>query len=182
VKKSWMKLRFKKMISIQPLSAPNGYCFHYVSNNLVSDIVAAKTQKYNFTIFRKAKFEQVVDLYADAIAFEIDLEILKRLPKSSADFFKKAGLCFSDARQVFDYIIAPNSILDEIRSLKEFEKVDLYEIEPMMDEKLQTIVSAGKYSEGFVKKPIYCPYVLFQAGPGLLGNIMHPMLRHTWLE
>lgn len=190
-KEAWMRCRFRKMVSIQPMTHPASL-IHYLDRNIKakegmiivqSEAVAAKTQKYNFSIFKEAEFDSIKNVYANAIAAELDEYIFKKLAsvEHCIDALNNADIYFTEK---IDWIIAPK---DEVAILSEkshMERVDLFGIDTILEEKtLRPLRAIGKYNQSYLEKPIFCPYILFQESPALCNQkTSFAFLRTGWLE
>jgi excisionase family DNA binding protein len=189
VAEAWKRLRFRKMVSVQTMRGPCDLIYsirHLKNGNSVidSNAVAALTHKYDFSIFPKANFENVKELYADAMAQEIDNLILYHLPRSNADslmdLVKNSGLKVRDA---FDYVIGYESIINSLRDCPAMEGVELYSIPTILDPtSFVPIVAGGRYPKSSMKLPVFFPYLLFVTTPVTTASTISVHLRFGWGE
>jgi excisionase family DNA binding protein len=186
-RESWSRLKFKNMVSIQPLLGPCGlvYFTKETKQNICidSDAIAAKTLKMSFSVFERAPFDQIKDTYADAIASEIDFHIFQNLPGFNAEplLDATASSCVP-MRQLYDYIIAPNYMIEILKTRESLAGVDLFGISTVLDpESFTPMAAGGKYPVSNLATPIFAPYILFLVGPTLLGGTGRSMMmRSGW--
>lgn len=188
VRESWLRVRFKKMVSIQPITAPCGLAFFNTEkNSLDSSAVAAKLINYSFAVFVKANFDDVKEAYANAIAGEIDKCILQKLPR--LDYFEcldsllleKSETYLENLSQTCDYIIGTESLINKLKNKN--LNIDFFEISPILDpENFQQLTLAGKYPKTLFDLPIFCPYqTLYMTASPSPYNICRPIaMRAGW--
>ncbi len=187
VSQSWNRCRFRHMVSIQPLLGPTGLV--YLSKQtpkgfcVTDECVAAKTIKYEFNIFQNANFEIVKNLYADTMAKDLEANILDKLP--SIDFEDLNGAIHAtetDFSTIYDYIIAPKRIIQDISQVNVSKKIDLFEIPTYLDPKsFAPKAFAGKYPVNSLVLPVFCPYVMMTGTPIYLNGTAGLMMRVGWL-
>jgi excisionase family DNA binding protein len=185
-KDSWLKTRFRKMVTIQPLTGPCGLIYFMVNTDkslaIQSEAVAAKFSMYNFKIFSKGshvKASLLKDLYTDTIAAEIDNMILELLPRTSIETLQDAMATKSiESLQLhYDYVIGPRSLIDQLKTSKIATGVALYEIPTVLDaESFMPVAAAGRYP-GKLTLPIFSPFLLICLGPPITNGTRSCMLR-----
>jgi hypothetical protein len=186
VKEGWARSKFKKMVSIQPMQGPVGLVYHMDNSFAInSEAIASKVRKMNFSIFKDASFENVKDVYAEALAKEIDFEIFKKLPnlvfENLMDRFLLDKTSLIEELKEYDYLIGPKALIDKLK--EEHLGLDLFEHFPIINEELKTTVAAGKYPEHLFQKPIFAPYILLISGPTVVPGITSTaMMRVSWFE
>lgn len=162
---SWNKVKFKKMVSIQPLKniVDLVHTARIIKDSALTlaieeEGVAAKTKKYNFTYFKNGDFEVLKHLYAEAIAEEIDEEIFSRLNPIKLNDTRNDNVS-QYLVENFDYLIAPKSIIEPL-NLKGLN-IDLFIIDTRLTlDTFDVMVVAGKYPTSNLSTPIFCPYLL----------------------
>lgn len=184
----WLRSKFKKIVSVQTMSGPASILYtkkKNKANSIVLDSVpvAAKATKYNFSIFPKADFEKIKDIYADAIANGIDLYIISNIPnKCNPEVF----LDFSTATgekidNEYDYIITSEEITETLKKRKNFENINLYSIPPILDPETFTLIAvAGKFPKSYLDPPIFAPYILALETPITAANVAGLFMRTGW--
>lgn len=180
-KESWIRCRFKKMLSIQPVTNPVALSFFLVnykdSFKIESEAVCAKSIAANFKFFNKANFDSVKDIYADTIALEIDGIIFNLIEKNNTLSEEFLTTYKFDAKSLCDYLIAPQSVIEKIP--KDYlSNIDIFEIPCVLDpDSLRVLFCAGKYPKSNFNFPIFHPYVIFQEGPSFLNSTSSCFLR-----
>jgi hypothetical protein len=177
-KESWIRCRFKKMVSIQPMIGPS--CLSYfIENNMVlsSEAVGSKTVTANFKFFNKANFDSIKEVYADAIALEIDGIIFKLIEKNKLISEECFTNCEFDAKTLCDYLIAPRSFIEKIPKHC-LNNIDVFEISCVLDpESLRVLFCAGKYPKSNFIAPTLHPYIIFQESSSSLNATSSCFLR-----
>ena len=143
--------------------------------------VAANTKKYSFNIFCNANFEAMKEVYADALATEIDMEIFNRLPKINIETLidASASKC-NDFNLVYDYVIGPESLVNLLKDRPSMEGVQLFSIPTTLDpDSFMPLAAGGQRSKSNLCLPIFCPYLLFMNGP-TMGSVRRIMSRSAW--
>lgn len=175
VKEGWARSKFRTMISVQVMTAPCSMVY-YINRNInmtkvETDAVAAKTQKYAFTMFSKADFESVKELYANAIADEIDNLIFQTLQKTNKwdieSFVSISGCVYGDTKfsGIYDYIVGPEGMISKLKESPNFKDIDLYGISPLLDSTtFKPLAIAGKYPTSSLESPVFLPYLLVVDG------------------
>lgn len=189
-KETWKRIRFKKMISIQPLTSPCGFVYYMKEQNKKSMIdsspVAVRTCVSNFSIFTKANFEDVWLLYAEELAAEFDMLILDYLPRITCEFLSSdlSQLTKQDVNSMFDYIIASDGLLKPLRSLEAFSDVDLCIVPytKLCPKMFDLVYAAGKYPTSLLTTPTFVPFVLLQEGPKMGAGIANLLSRYTFFK
>lgn len=194
IAEAYKRSKFKKMVSIQPMSSP-AFMIWYSKQEKDSSIktkdepVASKFSHNDFVIFNEMKFEEVKEYYANALAEELDADILKRLPPLNLENFMDNSLTMSVPHHlgystIYDYIIGPKKEIELIRRNPSFDKIDFYECMPILDENtFQLKGFAGKYAQNHLSIPIWCPYILLGFyKPILNSRITKTFCRAGWLE
>jgi len=192
-KEAWMRCRFKKIVSVQPMSGPVSLVFYnsYESPvketlNILSEGVAAKTTSFDFKFFDKGKFGDLKETYADAIADSIDSLIIDNLIKmnlriSDVDALVDASKIISD-KFGYDYIIATQEKLNQINK-SAIEGVDVYPIPFILDDKtFKPVALVGNYPKSCFEIPIYCPYIVFWEGVGTFNYTRSVIHRAGWFK
>jgi excisionase family DNA binding protein len=179
----WLRLRFRKMVSVQPLLlAPCGLVYYFEKNKIQSEAVCAKISKFYSVFYGNASFDQVKHIYAEALAKEIDIEIFRNL--SATDIFKLLDSTASAVvpmKELFDYIIAPYETIEILKGRKSFEGVDLFGVSTLLDETtFCPRAVGGRYPTSYLTLPIFSPYILFFAGPTMICDIKSVMMRSGW--
>lgn len=126
-KESWLRSRFKHMVSVQPMTGPASLVyFSNTTNNTLtvsSEGIAAKTLKFGFNLFSKANFDQIKEVYADSMASEIDSYIFSNLlnkmsfePWMDALAGPMSEEMLEEMLKSYDYIIGPEDLIDKIKN------------------------------------------------------------------
>jgi len=126
-KESWLRSRFKHMVSVQPMTGPASLVyFSNTTNNTLtvsSEGIAAKTLKFGFNLFSKANFDQIKEVYADSMASEIDSYIFSNLlnkmsfePWMDALAGPMSEEMLEEILKSYDYIIGPEDLIDKIKN------------------------------------------------------------------
>ena len=126
-KESWLRSRFKNMVSVQPMTGPASLLYFTSNNSTVPIIsnegIAAKTLKFNFNLFSKANFDQMKEVYADSIASEIDYYIFNNLldkmsfePWMDALTGPMSDEMLEEILKSYDYIIGPENLINKIKN------------------------------------------------------------------
>lgn len=163
-------LKQLEMVSVQPINGPCGIVFSIDGslnkhNKISRQAVAAESFLYNITLFPKANFDIIKDIYADALADNLDIIIANHLPKIDVNLLPEN----------VDYIIAAKSVIETLKSKQSYKDVDFYEM-PQICGSINTAPRAGKYPRfecGFVKMTcisnletrIFSPYILLGVTP-----------------
>jgi excisionase family DNA binding protein len=180
----WVRSRFRKLVGVQPMWSPTAliYYIHNVDDpehmKIISEPVAAKTFTYSFVAFPGADFDKLKDVYANAIATEIDNILFSALwEKHSCDVeplldIAKLPLLPRGSLSMYEYIIAPVSIIQELKKYPITSKLELFEYRTLIDEKtFKPMAVAGKRPVSYLYTPIFCPYVLLAEQPISSGFI-----------
>lgn len=178
-KQAWLRCRLKKVVSVQSLASPCGFIhFRKEKNNRIiisSEAVGAKSLKLGFSLFPKAEFSQVNEIYADAFAYGLDFHIYNNMPNK---------LNLEDAQdqplnEAYDYIIAPKSF----KKISERYNIDFYEMPLLLDPKTFIPMGvAGKYPKHKTELPIFCPYMIIQEVPQTINGFSSAVTRVGWLS
>lgn len=188
-KQSWLRSRFKKLVSVQPMLGPACLVYFMEGNCIKSEAVAAKTSKHGFTIFPKADFEKIKDVYADAIAGGIDFAIFDLLHDTHSCSIEDLLDCTLDTdislKTMFDYLVGPHMFIETLSKRPCTEGVDLFGIDPVIDNKnFMPLAISGRYPEGTLEPPVFCPYIIFQEGPRVLNastsGVNSAIMRMGW--
>jgi len=126
-KESWLRSRFKNMVSVQPMTGPASlvYFANTIDNtvHILSEGIAAKTLKFNFNLFAKANFDQMKEVYADSMASEIDYYIFNNLlnkmsfePWMDALAGPMSDETLEEILKSYDYIIGPEDLINKIKN------------------------------------------------------------------
>jgi excisionase family DNA binding protein len=184
----WKRSKVWKMVSVQPMDMPCCLAYYsvFAANgfSVESEAVAATTIPYHFKIFVKAKFESIKEIYADAIAAELDQIMCEELlPKINVENLLKADLPFN-LKKLFDYLMAPESILQSLKDQCDVSGVDLFEIGPVLDpDSFLLNAYGGRYPDKPLQLPIFCPYLLITPAPITSpGTLRGAMLRAGWFK
>lgn len=174
-KESWLRCKFKKMISIQPMMGPTALSFFLVRNEssikIESESVDANFTSANFKFFNKANFDSIKDIYSDAIASEIDGIIFNLIEKNNL-FSKEFLMTYKfKASEMYDYIIASQSVIEKTPK-NCLNNIDVFET--LGD---SNAFCAGKYPASTLDAPILHPFVVFQEGPSSENLTSSCMLR-----
>ena len=170
LKESWLKIKFRKMISIQPMLGPTLTVYWKENNDIHSDVGCAKTFKYNFTIYNNMPFDDIKNHYSTSMAEDIDLNILMWLPKMMG-IKNLIDINFSDVplSNMYDYIVATKEYIEILKNKFCDQKIDYYPINTMLDPtSLNCISYAGKYNKNIIGDQntlIFMPYVMFSPVP-----------------
>lgn len=184
----WLRSKLRKIVSVQPLSGPCGLIFCLNENlkgkAIDSQAVAAKTQMYNFTVYRKANFDTVKELYADAMADEIDDFIFQKMPNrcnldTLLDATFESDICLKDT---YDYIAGPGEHLDILAKRHSSKGVDLFKTSTMLDrDSFRVLAVAGRYPKNF-DLPVFSPYILLSEGMSRVGSVGKMRMRAGWYD
>lgn len=126
-KESWLRSRFKHMVSVQPMTGPASLVyFSNTTNNtltVLSEGIAAKTLKFGFNLFSKANFDQIKEVYADSMASEIDSYVFSNLlnkmsfePWMDALAGPMSEEMLEEILKSYDYIIGPEDLINKIKN------------------------------------------------------------------
>jgi excisionase family DNA binding protein len=192
-RESWMRCRFRKMVSVQPLLGPCGLVFFYnnthksAPGHIDSDAVASKTLKYDFKLFTKAKFESIKEVYADTLAMGLEIHIFEHLPKLSYGKIQDVLAINTFAvkfSEIYDYIIAPEHLIEDMEKCPAFEGLDLYGINLCLDpETFEPRAAAGRYPKNTLTLPIFAPFItVFDTGCCHVNGTMPVLMRAGWLD
>ena len=116
-KQSWLRCKFKKLVSVQPMLGPASLVYFLEGNCIKSEAVASKTSKHGFTIFPKADFEKIKDVYADAIAGGIDFAIFDSLHETHSYLVEDLMDCTLNnddvsLKTMFDYLVGAHMFIE----------------------------------------------------------------------
>lgn len=174
---AWKRMKFKNMIGIQCMTNPLAYGYFLHENSkggktLHSDPVAATTQKYDFTLFENADFDNVKELYANALALELDLMIFKKLyetQKVDVSIENPRGdamdLIQFNSSSMPEFIVAPYVVIEQLKN--KLDNVDFYEIPMMLEPKtFRCMAIAGNYVTDKFHTPSFHPYMLIMESGG----------------
>lgn len=187
-REGWKRSKLRHLVSVQPMLGPCGLVYYAkgtVGVTIESEAVVAKTHSCSFSLFEKAKFEGVRDAYADALAAEIDAIILEKLPRIGGENLMDASLiCDTPGfyAGMWDYVAGPAAMMDKLRARKSLEGVELIDVPTALDkDSFHPIVCGGKKPHSYMIPPVFCPYVLFVAGPcRTSGATRSVMIRAGW--
>jgi excisionase family DNA binding protein len=189
-RESWARSRFKNMVSVQPMLGPCGLVYYLKHRSkgacIDSDAVVAETFKLNFSVFEKAPFDQIKEIYAAAIATEIDMFIFQKLSTHKFNFEPMLDATATSSvplKQLYDYIIGPEAMIEVLRSRESAEGVDLFGTSTVLDpESFLPMAAGGRYPESNLSTPIFAPYILFLVGPASVGAGRAVMMRAGWFS
>lgn len=186
VKESWARIQFKKMVSVVSFLHPCELVPYIKEQNnnfvLETKATAIPSFKYNFSIFNNANFDNVKELYADAIAKDIDLMILDKLPKTTTDNIDII-LHREEQFPACQYVIGPKVVIDNIKKSIKNENIDYYEIQTILDkETFIPFCCVGNYAKNNLTLPIFCPYVLINVCPTTTLSVRNLIGRCGWVE
>lgn len=191
-KQSWLRCKFKKLVSVQPMLGPACLVYFLEGNCINSEAVAAKTSKHGFTIFPKADFEKIKDVYADAIAGGIDFAIFDSLHETHSYLVEDLMDCTLNnddvsLKTMFDYLVGAHMFIEILSKRPCAEGVDLFGIDPVIDnENFIPLAISGRYHEGTLEPPVFCPYILFQEGPLVINTstsgVNSALMRSGWFK
>lgn len=174
-KQAWLRSKLKRIVNVKPISRPVELVhFAKVKNdNLIikSKAVTAKTTRCNFSIFEKAPFSYLKEIYADTLAASIDAYIFRNY----GNYFNLENIAIIEELNC-DFVVANQMTLDTLSKMD--KRLDLYLMPPILDPKtfcLKGIV--GKYPDSDLTLPFFCPYSLFTEGPLHLNNTREIFLR-----
>lgn len=183
----WLRSKFRNMVSVQPMMGPCALAFYVKVDTekkatyLVNQAVASTNENLGFSIFNKADFESVKDVYADALAHENDSLILKKLPKISIEHLMEDDNIIYQGSNRVDYIIAPQNMLDKISKKPHTKGINLFPTPEFLNEDWDLYAAAGKYKYNIFELPIYMPYgFLTIAKPGIKAARV-VSIRSGWL-
>lgn len=189
IKASWLRCKFRKMVSVQPALGPVmlTYFNRIIPNGGIKidwHHVAAKTTAYNFCMFNNIKFEAIKEVYADCIASEISANIITRLPPCNIEsFIDDVSGTTIDILKGCDYIATSESYLKRLKSKFNLTGIDVIEISTMLNpDSFAPLAVAGKYPLNIFTPPIFCPYILFSATPPTNLNYIKLVSRAGWFE
>jgi excisionase family DNA binding protein len=186
-RKAFKACRFWQMVSVQPMLGPASlvYFMRKKDGNLLveTEAVAAKTHKYHFSVF-DSNPEDMVDTYAQAVARELEFEIVKHLPRIEVESFEKMPDKGAALRAELDYLVGPKSLIEELRGQGWGEEIDLYDMVTVLDEEtFKPVVAGGKYVSSYLEAPpVFAPYILTFPGPRLFNGTCSVMCRAGWYE
>jgi hypothetical protein len=165
VEQSWLRCKLKRLISIQPISQPNGLIF--VMNvveeenmlKVESKTAISATKMYGLSVV-PSDFDIVKERLAGDIARALDYMIIEHLPnQQSIDVLLDAsalGIKYCG----FDYIVGPSQFLQTLKKNDSFD-ADFYESEATtLSKDFNIIALAGKYPRSMLDPPIFAPYDL----------------------
>jgi excisionase family DNA binding protein len=182
VKDSWIKTRFRKMVTIQPMTGPCGLIYFMDGNAVRSEAVAAIATAYNFKVFNDGcHISELKKLYSDTIATEIDNLIFEMLPRISMETLQDAlatpTFTMEPLKNYYDYIIGPKTLINELRKSSIAESIALYETATVLDpDSFLPRVAAGKYPAKLTL-PIFSPYLLVVLGATCTNGTRSCILR-----
>lgn len=188
VKEAWSRVKFKKMVSVQPMLGPCGLVYYqkHIANKVrhESEAIAAKTTKFSFSVFEKAPFDQIKDIYATAIATEIDSHIYQNLPRFNIENLLDAtAISSTSMKDIYDYIIGPEPMIDVLRGRDAVKDIDLFGMPTILcPESFETLGVGGKYPTSVLSEPVFAPYILFFAGPMTIGDGRSMFMRSGWCQ
>lgn len=167
-KEGWLRSKFRKMVRVQPMTGPASLVHYTRRRNdgglvVESEGIAARTRKYSFPLFVKAEFEKLKEVYADALAEDIDHTILELLPKIDVEnLLDVTYLNNVNLKDLYDYIIAPPMVTEPLLNRKCTEGVDIFEGPTFLDpESFKPFGVGGCYPTDKLTPPIFAPYILF---------------------
>lgn len=172
----WLRTKFKKMVSIQPMVGPASLVFYFNSakNSVEDSAICAKIHKYSFAFFNKADFDNVKEAYADAIAYEIDISIMNLLPTINIEWIMDASALMPPDRiklsHYYDYVILPNGYAEKAIQCGMADGVDVFEGPMTLDPKsFMPKAVGGRYPKqgSNLELPVFAPYVMLIVGPSL---------------
>lgn len=176
VAEAWRRTRFTKMVNIQPMKHPCELIHYKNDTGLCSEPICCKTLKCNFVIHDNV-YEDIENIYADALAAEIDAYIFSNMPNNlDVNTLTESSLDKYWAKY-YDYLIIPDTLKHG-----DFGKLDLFKI-PMILDSTTFVPKAcgGRYPKpNDIQLPIFAPYILFIPGPKLLTGIRTCMMRLAW--
>lgn len=186
VKESWLKSRFKKMVSVQPMIQPASLVYYSKQSDnsvkLEDNGISAKTLKLAFNFFDNAVFDNVKDIYAHALAAEIDAYIMDNLlDKIGCETLMDGMLTMpsdfiEEIKNKYEYIIGPEKLINKLKGYIK-DTVDLFVIEDTLDrDSFSLIAYGGKYPTSRLSLPIFAPYILFFVGPRIVNSSVRSAL------
>lgn len=191
-KEGWLRCRLKKIVSVQPMNAPASLVYWFKTNNdvihsgltIMSAAVAARTQKFNFNVFKKSEFENVKDAYADCIGAGLDDFILEMMKNNACSIENISNAVLMGTFEGgFDYLVGPIGAIDELKKADVMKGIDLYPIEPLLNEKtFAPLAISGNYPTSTMDSPIFCPYIIANLTPMIRGGTCSICFRAGWFE
>jgi len=187
---AWKRMKFKNMIGIQCMSSPlaYGYSLHQNSKGgktLSSDPVASVTNKYDFTLFENANFDNVKELYANALALELDLMIFNKLYETQKIDVSienpRSDLIQFNSSSKPDFVVAPYVIIEQLKP--KLNNIDFYEIPAMLTpETFKYMAIAGNYVTDKFHTPSFHPYmIIMESGCTSATSVRAAINRIGWM-
>jgi len=180
-----LRSKFLKMVSVQPMRGPCSLVYYIgPENSINSEPVAAQTCKLGFGLFVDADFEKIKDIYADALAKEIDFMIFEKLPRIKDLEAFVTGMQQTHnldyVKDLYDYVILPETYMTVFED-KSIPGVDIYYIPTCLDrDSFHPVAVGGKYPMSNLARPIFAPYVLLAQGAITLASTRTAMTRCGW--
>lgn len=165
----FLRSKFKKMVAIQPMTGPCTMVYYMEHNKKTTSIqskaVGANILKLDTPLIQGLDFETAKEAYANALATEIDMCILKELP-----FFDVELLCEQNVESnLYDYMILPESLYEKFKDSEMLKGIDLFPTKLIVQpETYLPRAAAGKYPTSTLELPVFSPYVLLWIGPPLV--------------
>jgi hypothetical protein len=182
----WNKSKFIKLISVQAAKYPASLIFYQADNNsLKSDAVAVRTLKFNTPMFSEKYFNYMKEIYAEQLAKEIDIHIMKVLYKKNKIDVNVIIDCDQQIilNQFYDYIAASKHVIANLKNRNNIitDNVELIEIE-CVDAEFKLMAIGGKYLTNVLTLPICVPYNLVYIGPMLETGLRSFLTRIAFYE
>jgi len=187
-KKGWQLSKLKNIIPVCPITGPVALAYYKETTSksfsIKSEPIAAKTCKYEFTIFPKANFESIKEVYADAIATSIDNIIFDSLSETNKcsieDILDLSIISNEDLKDSFDYIVGPHEMINLLKQNKCAQNIDLYSINAKVCPKdFSPMAISGRYPKSNLDNPAFYPYVLFMEGPTTVNGFACALTRYA---
>lgn len=185
VRESWLRCRFRKMVSVEAIEGPVGLVYFQDKETLrmASEATAAKTFKCHIDISADAT-DSDFEGYANALAKFLERHIVEHLPMCDAADIED---CVFDAPRgaklssLYDYLIVPEAMADRLRTYEATEGMDVYGMAAMLHPKdFYVVAVAGKYPTSHWSLPVFSPYMI--SGESLIRSMTPQLfLRAGWM-
>lgn len=184
-KQGWYRSKLKNIVSVQTMSGPSALAFYLKDNSLETASVIAKSFKFNFSLFQRQSFEDLKEVYADAVADDIDYNIFINMPTVNVETLVDATKMMLNCKlnAIYDYIVAPSKYIDIFKNSSVCDGVDLYEAPILLDKESFTVKAvAGCYpSAAQAELPIFMPYMLV-CDFGSANKFTNLAMRFGWFD
>lgn len=164
----WKRLKFKRLISMQPLLFQSGLVFFKNNKTITSKKLVTRHHLYKFKLFTDIDFDTIKDSYAKAMAYEIDALILSNIPKHNVNHL--TGKEITSLMENYDYFVGPSQMAQKININKDVIEHDGLDF-----------AFVGRYPN-LMDAPILCPYLLFCEGAHLTSNTKSIGMKIGWLN